>query len=200
VIGIVDYGASNTASITRALDALGRAHKFVSSGEHFDDISTLLLPGVGSFPLAMKALRDRGLIEPIQLFASERRPIVGICLGMQLLFDSSSEVTYTEGLGILSGSVQYLPETKTRGPAFGWDAVDFELPFTEFSGDYYFAHSLAVVPSSSAKVIASVQRESGPVVAGVANDAVLAFQFHPEKSSKLGLALLEASLLGVVST
>lgn len=201
MIGVVDYGAGNLRSIAMALDALALDYTFVASVDEAWKTDCLLLPGVGSFRLAMSQLESRSLVEPIQEFAFQGRPLVGICLGMQLLFESSSELGLTEGLGILAGEVIESPGVNRHGPALGWEAVEFESPLQGHRGDYYFAHSFEAKIKDDTLALATSKRDGETVNAGVRRDSVIGFQFHPEKSGQKGISLLGAAfrLLGIQS-
>jgi glutamine amidotransferase len=181
-----------------ALKALSVDHVLVSSGEQLQRVGSVLLPGVGSFKLAMSRLNALGLAEPLRSFAAEGKTMVGICLGMQLLFESSDELEHTKGLGILSGHVIESPNAKDHGPAFGWETVQFEDPLQGLEGDFYFAHSHEAQIEGDTKLLGSSRRDGNILVAGVRQDAVIGFQFHPEKSGEEGLSLLKSTfaLLG----
>lgn len=202
MIGIVDYGAGNLRSVAMALEALDLEHTFLVSSEEILQSDSLLLPGVGSFKLAMNRLESRGFVEPIRSFARQGKPLVGICLGMQLLFESSSELGLTNGLGILSGEVIESPGAEQRGPALGWEAVEFESPLKGHHGDYYFAHSFEAKIGGDTLALATSNRDAKTLIAGVRRGSIIGFQFHPEKSGDKGIALLGSTfeLLGVRSS
>jgi glutamine amidotransferase len=191
-----------------ALDAIGVEHKFLHLGEQVHEVDSLLLPGVGSFRQAMAKLQKAGFVEAIQAGTEDGKPILGICLGMQLLFESSEELGHTEGLGILSGKVVKSSRAQSYGPSLGWEYVSFEKEiFTkiyskrrlvasdlDLDGDYYFAHSYEAQISGDTQILCSSSRDSGILVAGVQSKSVRGIQFHPEKSGEAGLGLLRKLL------
>jgi glutamine amidotransferase len=161
--------------------------------------SGVVIPGVGAFPQAMTNLRALGLVEPLRALAEAGRPVLGICLGMQLLFDGSEELEPTAGLGLLPGQVMWL-RTNQRLPHIGWNEVRFERRSTLTEGlpaggcAFYHVHSLAPRPSEPGDVVGST--EYGERFATIVRRAnVAGVQFHPEKSSRDGLRLL-ANFLG----
>lgn len=196
MIGVIDYGAGNLRSLSVALTKLGRRHEFVDKAELLSqEFSHLLIPGVGSIRNAMTELGNRGFLEAIPRLYAEGQPIVGICLGMQLLFSWSEEDGGTDGLGLIEGQVKAFASRDT-GPIsrVGWDGVDFAME-GKLSGEYFFAHAFEVIPSDESVIIARANRDSDvELVAAVARDRLLGLQFHPEKSSTLGLACLEWAL------
>jgi imidazole glycerol-phosphate synthase subunit HisH len=194
MIGIVDYGMGNLFSVSKALERLG-AEYFISA-DHSELLNAdgLIIPGVGSFRDAMERLQ----VNTIKEYAATGKPLLGICLGMQLLFESSEENGLTEGLGLLPGSVQRFPGQTPEGesykvPHMGWNKLEFvkESPLTKsLEEDYvYFVHSYFVDAKNSDVLIAKADYHE-QVSAVVGKDNIMGMQFHPEKSSKLGMALL----------
>lgn len=194
MIGIVDYGMGNLFSVSKALERLG-ADYFIS-GDKNDLLKAdgLLLPGVGAFRDAMERLDA----DTIKGFAASGKPLLGICLGMQLLFEQSEENGLTKGLGLLPGSVQRFPGKTHEGetykvPHMGWNRLEFVKPsplLKNLEEDYvYFVHSYYVSAVNSDVLLAKAQYHE-PVSAVVGRDNIFGMQFHPEKSSKLGMALL----------
>lgn len=194
MIGIVDYGMGNLFSVSKALERLG-AEYFISA-DHSELLNAdgLIIPGVGSFRDAMERLQ----VNTIKEYAATGKPLLGICLGMQLLFESSEENGLTEGLGLLPGSVRRFPGQTPEGesykvPHMGWNKLEFvnDSPLTKnLEEDYvYFVHSYFVDAKNSEVLIAKADYYE-QVSAVVGKDHIMGMQFHPEKSSKLGMALL----------
>jgi imidazole glycerol-phosphate synthase subunit HisH len=195
MIGIVDYGMGNLFSVSKALERLG-ADYFIS-GEKGEllQADALILPGVGSFRDAMERLQ----VDTIKEFAATGKPLLGICLGMQLLFEDSNENGYTKGLGLLPGSVRRFSGTTADGelykvPHMGWNRLEFvqSSPLLKsLEEDYvYFVHSYFVNAENSDVLLAQADyHEQVSAVVGQGN--IYGMQFHPEKSSKLGMALLK---------
>ena len=194
MIGIVDYGMGNLFSVSKALERLG-AEYFISADKgKLLAADALLLPGVGSFRDAMERLP----VETIKEFVASGKPLLGICLGMQLLFERSEENGLTEGLGLLPGSVRRFPGITPEGqtykvPHMGWNRLEFvqESPLLKnLEEDYvYFVHSYYVDADNSDVLLAKANYNE-QVSAVVGRDNIFGMQFHPEKSSKLGMALL----------
>jgi len=191
-IAVVDYGMGNRRSVQKALEHVG-----ASSAITNDHAALLVVPGVGAFPLAMRRLHELGLDELIVARAIRQTPILGICLGMQLLFDRSEELEPTDGLGLIRGEVTWLDSPGLRIPHIGWNEVSLERhsPVTEgLPADgcpFYHVHSLAARPASDADVVATT--EYGERFATmVAHGSVFGVQFHPEKSSGHGLRMLQS--------
>ncbi len=196
-VGVIDYGMGNRRSVQKAIERAG-AHVVVT-GEHgeLDACDGLVLPGVGAFPLAMQRLRERGLDEHIRAGAVRGVPLLGICLGMQLLFERSEELEPSDGLGVLGGEVRWLDTRGLRLPHIGWSEVVFEQPSPLTQGlptdgcPFYHVHSLAVAPADPHDVLGSAEYgERFPTIVG--RGRVFGVQFHPEKSSKHGLQMLGA--------
>jgi len=194
VIGIIDFGMGNLFSVSKALERLN-ADYFISADKNkLLQADALILPGVGSFRDAMERLPA----ETIKKFAATGKPLLGICLGMQLLFEESEENGPTEGLGLLPGSVRRFSGRTQQGesykvPHMGWNRLEFvkESPLLKnLTEDYvYFVHSYYVGAENSEVLLAKTDYHE-QVSAVVGKDNVLGMQFHPEKSSRLGMALL----------
>jgi glutamine amidotransferase len=189
VIAIADYGMGNRRSVEKALAHVGAESVVTADVRH---ASAIILPGVGAFPEAMRNLERTGLGEALVERAAAGVPLLGICLGMQLLFESSSEHEGAQGLGILPGSVTRLESP--RLPHIGWNLVTFERAstLTEGLGDaaaFYHVHSFACRPADAADVVGTSEYGER-FVSVVERDNVMAAQFHPEKSSKDGLRML----------
>ena len=192
MIAIVDYGMGNRRSVEKALEHVGADPRLTADHDTIRDADGIVVPGVGAFPEAMRRCRAAGLDELIAERAAAGVPILGLCLGMQLLFESSDEHEGAAGLGLLRGRVTAL--TAPRVPHIGWNLVTFERPsaLTEGLGEaaaFYHVHSLAPVPGDERDVVG--RGEYGErFVSIVERDNVMGCQFHPEKSSRDGLQLL----------
>jgi imidazole glycerol-phosphate synthase subunit HisH len=193
VIAIVDYGMGNRRSVEKAFQHVGaepvvtRDHELIRAAER------IVVPGVGAFPAAMERLDALGLTELIRERARAGVPTLGICLGMQLLFERSSEHDGARGLGLLEGGVTYLDTRGRRLPHIGWNLVRMrrDAAITRGLGDvaFYHVHSLACRPEDDAVVVGTAEYgEAFPSIVERGN--VCGAQFHPEKSSRDGLALL----------
>jgi len=192
IIGIVDYGCGNLKSLENALEALGLASRRLSAPGDILAVDRLILPGVGHFGHAGNELDGRGLAGPLKARAAQGGPILGICLGMQLLFEGSSEAPGMPGLGLVTGSCERFEDPSLKVPHMGWSAVDF--------GDRtlaaYFVHSYFVPawPENRHAEALGLSRYGRPFVAAFRSGALAGFQFHPEKSGTQGLALLKEAL------
>ena len=192
-IAIVDYGAGNLMSVHNSLDFLGYENKIAASPEVIEQAAGVILPGVGAFPDAMDALHASGLTDAV-LEAARTKPFLGICLGMQMLFEESDEVRPCKGLGLLPGRIERI-RTSLKLPQIGWNALDILRPnaMTEGvqQGDYvYFVHSFMAVPAEEGD-LAAVTDYGARVPAMVARGNLFGCQFHPEKSGKVGLEMLK---------
>ena len=192
-IAIVDYGAGNLMSVHNSLDFLGYENKIAASPAVIEQAAGVILPGVGAFPDAMDALHASGLTDAV-LEAARTKPFLGICLGMQMLFEESDEVRPCKGLGLLPGRIERI-RTSLKLPQIGWNALDILRPnaMTEGvqQGDYvYFVHSFMAVPAEEGD-LAAVTDYGARVPAMVARGNLFGCQFHPEKSGKVGLAMLK---------
>ncbi|MDQ0254579.1 glutamine amidotransferase [Evansella vedderi] len=200
MIGIVDYGMGNLHSVTKGLERIGHTSYVSENPEELAKADRLLLPGVGSFRDGMEELKKRGLDTFLQQWAQDGRQLLGICLGMQLLFEESEENGPTKGLGLLPGQVLRFPGKREDGslykvPHMGWNRLTFHQPshpiLTDVpSGHVYFVHSYVVRTEDPDVLVASSQYgELVPAV--VARENVWGTQFHPEKSSVLGMQMLK---------
>ncbi|MBB4842414.1 glutamine amidotransferase [Paucibacter oligotrophus] len=196
MIGIVDVGIGNQGSIREAIYSLGADPVSVSKPGDLETVSHLILPGVGAFSHAVGCLRRSGLFEPIQAYVATGRPLLGICLGMQLLASIGDEDGLSEGLGLIPGRVSKLQEqADLRIPHVGWNEVRFAQAHAIFAGvkdsmDFYFVHSYEFLPESTSNVLGRTHH-GDDVVCAVGRDNVVGLQFHPEKSQKNGLRMLE---------
>jgi imidazole glycerol-phosphate synthase subunit HisH len=192
VIAIVDYGMGNRRSVEKALEHVGAQPRLTADHATIRAADGIVVPGVGAFPEAMRRFRAAGLAELIRERAEAGVPVLGLCLGMQLLFEASDEHEGAAGLGLLPGRVTALHAP--RVPHIGWNLVTFERPspLTEGLGEaaaFYHVHSLAPEPANPDDVVG--RGEYGErFVSIVERGNVMGVQFHPEKSSRDGLALL----------
>ena len=192
MIAIVDYGAGNLFSVKNACDYLGLETITTSDAKDLENADGIILPGVGAFADAMEKLEATGLIPVIKEQAG-KKPLIGICLGMQMLFDYSTEFGKTEGLGLIPGYVDLIDCGDLKLPQIGWNQIKKHNNCPAFAdvkdGDYvYFVHSFAA--RCDEKYLAATTEYGGTVVAAVANGNVMGTQFHPEKSGAVGLGIL----------
>jgi imidazole glycerol-phosphate synthase subunit HisH len=193
-IAVVDYGMGNRRSVQKALEHVGAHAEITRDHDALGSADGIVVPGVGAFPKAMTNLNELGLTQLIRDRA-QQTPILGVCLGMQLLFESSSELGQTEGLGLIEGDVTWLASGGLRIPHIGWNEVRFERPSLLTMGlpaagcPFYHVHSLAARPRSLAAIVGTT--EYGERFATIVQDGtVFGVQFHPEKSSAHGLRML----------
>lgn len=194
-VGIVDYGMGNRRSVEKALEHVGAEAVISSDPQELERADGLVLPGVGAFPAAMARLRELELDEAVRERAAAGVPLLGICLGMQLLFDSTTELGGADGLGLLPGEVRKLAAGGERLPHIGWNLVTWRRPSALTAGlpdacAFYHVHTYAAAPADPSDVLGEGDY-GGPFVSAVARESVFGVQFHPEKSSVHGLALLE---------
>ena len=193
-VALVDYGMGNRRSVEKALEHVGARVVRTAEREVIGAADAIVLPGVGAFPEAMRRLAARGLVELIRERAHAGVPLLGICLGMQLLFDASDEHEGAAGLGLLAGTVGRLRAPGLKIPHIGWNTVTFtrRSPLTEGLGEaaaFYHVHSFACRPHEETDVL-GLGEYGEPFVSIVERGNVVGAQFHPEKSSLDGLALL----------
>ncbi|MCI7472414.1 MAG: imidazole glycerol phosphate synthase subunit HisH [Clostridiales bacterium] len=189
---IVDYGVGNLKSVTNAMDYLGLNTCITSDPRELERADAIILPGVGAFPDAADKLRGTGL-DQVLTAQAERKPILGICLGMQLLFDRGEEVRKCKGLGLVGGCVRRI-KTDLKLPHIGWNSLSYPNTSPLFAGVeegryVYFVHSFCGVAADPSTVIAQTDYGT-PVVAAVQKGNVYGCQFHPEKSGEVGLQIL----------
>lgn len=198
MIAIVDYGVGNLFSLRSSFAAIGAEACVTGDRTVLARADRLILPGVGAFADAAAQLRETGLAEVVRERAAAGVPLMGICLGMQLLFDRSLEYGDHEGLGLISGCVRPIADVIPSGlkiPHIGWNALRFARPHPLFgridAGDYvYFVHSYYA--SDCAESVIATTDYGAPLTAAVARGNVLGCQFHPEKSGAVGLNILRA--------
>jgi imidazole glycerol-phosphate synthase subunit HisH len=194
-IAVVDYGMGNRRSVEKALEHVGARASISGDPERLRAAAGLVVPGVGAFPRAMSNLRELGLDELLHERLAAGTPVLGVCLGMQLAFDSSSELGGSAGLGIVAGEVQPLRAAGRKLPHIGWNEVDFRLPGSPLLAGlpercaFYHVHSLAPVPANAEDVLGTADY-GGEFVTAVERGCFYGVQFHPEKSSAAGLRLL----------
>lgn len=194
-IAIVDYGRGNLHSVSKAVERLG--YETVVTGEKDVILAAdgVILPGVGAFGDAMDHLRGNRLDQVVKKAAASGQPLLGVCLGMQLLFTRGEEYGTHEGLDILPGTVvRFSPDLGVKIPHMGWNKLHYKQPQHQLfsgleEGHVYFVHSYHVQPEAAGDLLA-VSDYGGPVTAIVGRDNVYGMQFHPEKSSQLGMQLL----------
>lgn len=192
-IVIVDYGMGNLHSVNKAMAAVGAEPLITSNPAIIAKAEKLILPGVGAFGDCMANLHKWGLISVLQEYLASGRPFLGICLGMQVLFEGSEEAPGVEGLGYFKGKVKRIV-TDYKVPHMGWNQLELAEPSSllyNAGGEYvYFVHSFHCVPDDK-KIITSVCNYGTDITASVGKDNVQAVQFHPEKSSTAGLQMLK---------
>jgi len=201
MIGIIDYGMGNLRSVQKGFERVGATARIITYPEEIAACDKLVLPGVGAFKDAARTLRDKHLISPILEFIGKGKPFLGICLGMQLLLDVSYEDGEYTGLGVIPGKVVSFDFTGIQGerrlkiPHMGWNQLFWERPVPMLEGlepgcSGEFVHSYFVVPQTDA-VIATRTHYGIDFTSMIWKDIVFATQFHPEKSQKVGLKMLE---------
>ncbi len=195
MIAIVDYGMGNLRSVQKALEKIGQSAEIVTRPEQVRSAERLILPGVGAFRDAIHELQRLKLVDPIREHIRSDKPFLGICLGLQLLFDVSYEDGEWPGLGVLAGDVvRFPPSAELKVPHMGWNTLEPTGPvklLQDLPSDasVYFVHSYYVVPRDPS-VIAARTTYGVPFTSMVARGNMYATQFHPEKSQKVGLKLL----------
>ncbi|MBQ3217567.1 MAG: imidazole glycerol phosphate synthase subunit HisH [Akkermansia sp.] len=194
--GIIDYGAGNLSSVCNSFRAIGMEGKLIRTEAELAGVTHLVLPGVGAFGDCARALRDQGLAEPIRRWIDEDKPFLGICIGYQILFESSEESPGADGLGILKGHVRRFPEGELKVPHMGWNSVHPTRqadPIWQGMGSapyFYYVHSYFPEPEDSS-IIAATSTYGCSFAAAIRRGRMIATQFHPEKSQMLGLKLLQ---------
>jgi len=194
MIALIDYGVGNLRSVEKALEAVGADVRLTSQPEAILAAEKVVLPGVGAFGDGMAGLLERNLVETVQSVTERGTPLLGICLGMQLLFESSDELGHHPGLGLLPGCVQRFPEEGQKIPQTGWNQLIIQAESPLLAGintdDYaYFNHGYYCQPANSQDILATTEYilEYASVVT---RGRLFGAQFHPEKSQSVGLAIL----------
>ncbi len=200
MIAIVDYGMANLHSVERALQNAGGSPIITGDPDVIAEADKVVLPGVGAFCAAMSNLHERGLVDAVKAAALAGKPFLGICLGLQLLFDSSTELGTSHGLGICAGSVQrFYPDSPAplgiKIPHIGWNALHFTHPSRFFrnveeGACVYFVHSYFPVPQDDS-IVSAVSNHGIDFCCAIEMGNVMAVQFHPEKSGAVGRVMLK---------
>lgn len=195
MIAIIDYGAGNLKSVSKALEKIGAEAKITADAVVINSSDAMILPGVGSFGAAIIRLKELGLDKTICQNVALGKPLLGICLGMQLLFDRSFEDGQWEGLGLIKGDVVKFPKSNLKVPHMGWNQLILNRHDEIGSGisqdDYaYFVHSYYAVPNNTDDVVFYAEYDI-KVPAVVKKGLIIGMQFHPEKSAETGMKLLE---------
>lgn len=202
-IAIVDYGLGNLHSVEKALAHLGAQVIMAQSGSQLAAADKIVLPGVGAFRDGMSGLQERGHVEALHAAAAAHKPILGICLGAQLLLSESEEFGQTRGLGLIPGRVVKIPAAGIKVPHVGWARLQSTQNGCWKSGVLrrtpeqmwaYFVHSYHMVPADEADMAATVVSGSHIITAAVCRGAITGLQFHPEKSGQPGLDMIGAFL------
>jgi len=196
-ISIIDYGMANLRSVQKAFEQVGHRAEIISRPEQIESADKVVLPGVGAFQDAVATLRAQELDRPVIGHIQRGKPFLGICLGLQMLFDVGYEDGEHHGLGVLKGKCVRFDVDRTMGlkvPHMGWNQLDVRRPSPLFNGlpegaGVYFVHSYYVEPEDP-NVIATTTDYGVPFVSSVWRDNIMATQFHPEKSQKVGLQIL----------
>lgn len=197
MIIIIDYGMGNLRSVQKAFERSGRRATISSDPEVVLKAKKVVLPGVGAFPACMENLQKFNLIEPIHEVIRSKRPFLGICMGLQVLFDEGEEFGIHKGLGIIPGRVVRLQlPKKFKIPHMGWNRIrkTKRVPLLDEIEDnsfFYFVHSYHVVPKNGS-LVATVTDYGRDFVSSIASDNIFACQFHPEKSQALGLKVIKS--------
>jgi imidazole glycerol-phosphate synthase subunit HisH len=195
-LAIVDYGMGNLRSVQKAFERLGHAAEVTRDPERIASAPGVVLPGVGAFGACMTNLGVLGLVEPVKYAIASGRPFLGICLGMQLLFEESEEFGPVAGLGVLPGRVvRFAADPERKIPHMGWNALRIVQAAPTLAGIddgayVYFVHSYYPVPADPA-VVATTTPYGPEFASSVARDNLFACQFHPEKSQQVGLRMLD---------
>tara|TARA_B100001057_G_C22562466_1_gene837856 strand:+ start:157 stop:762 length:606 start_codon:yes stop_codon:yes gene_type:complete len=191
---IIDYGVGNVLSIKRSLDHVGVKSITTNNKKKIENCSHLILPGVGAFSSAMNLLKENKLDQVIKDFAKSGKPVLGICLGMQLLFEESYEFGKWKGLSILPGKVMKINIKNNNVPIVGWFKIESKKKniLEKYSGKYlYLVHSYECRPKRKKDVIGTYKINKNKISCAVKSKNILGFQFHPEKSSFDGLKILK---------
>lgn len=197
MVAIIDYGAGNLQSVKKALDYLGYENVVTQDKDVIASASHIILPGVGSFGDAMASIRERGLEDVIINAASGKKPFLGICLGLHLLFEESDESPNVKGLGIFKGKIKTIPKDNgLKVPHMGWNSVSLKQSDGIFknvkdNSYFYFVHSYYLTDAEP-DIVAGTTQYGVEIECAVQKGLVCATQFHPEKSSEAGLQLLKS--------
>ena len=208
-LAIVDYGMGNLFSVRRAAEICGAEHVVIASTpESILNADRLVLPGVGAFKNGIDGLRNADLIEPIKQFSATGKPMLGICLGAQLLTTYSHEFGHSLGLNLIPGNVSAIEvkaESNLKLPVIGWSAISIQKTHTEWEKSclrivntndaVYFVHSYHVLPDKTSDLLATYDYGGIKITAAIKRDNITGVQFHPEKSGQVGLSILQRFIL-----
>lgn len=196
MIGILDYGMGNLGSVSNACKFLKLPATILTSPTGLDSCNSLILPGVGAYGDCLKHLQDKGWVDPVKTWIAEDRPFLGICLGLQALFETSEESPQVAGLGVMRGTVRRFPsDANVKVPQIGWNRVrqpKRDEPLFQNVPDnsfFYFVHSY-YVDAEDADLVAGTTEHGLTYTSAVSRGNLMAVQFHPEKSQALGLQML----------
>lgn len=194
MIAIIDYDAGNVKSVEKALQALNQEVVITNDKETLLAADKVILPGVGAFGDAMEKLQAYGLVDVIHELVEKKKPFLGICLGLQLMFEESEESPGVKGLGLLKGKIVRFPQSELKVPQIGWNSLEFPKESVLFrdinNGEYvYFVHSYYL--KAEEDIVVATTEYGVTVHAAVEKDNIFACQFHPEKSSGVGLHILK---------
>jgi glutamine amidotransferase len=194
LIAVLDYGIGNLRSAQKGLQHVGADARLTSDLKLIADAGAVVLPGVGNFGACMTALREAGLEAAVHDAIATKRPFLGICVGMQMLFESSEESPGVSGLGVIAGDIRWLP-AEVQKPQMQWNQLKIVKQDEMFAGIsenpwMYFVHSLSAVPQQQSVVVANCNY-GADLVAAIRSENIFATQFHPEKSATEGLKILE---------
>ena len=195
LLGLIDYGSGNLRSVGKALLKIGARVELLSAAARLDEMDAVVLPGVGAFGDCAMQLRERGLWDPLANWLQADRPFLGICLGYQLLFESSEETPGIAGFGRFGGAVRRFAADGLKVPQIGWNALNFTQPTARLwrgleDGPYvYFVHSYYPQPADPG-IVSATAEYGAPFAAAIEQGNTLGVQFHPEKSQSAGLAML----------
>lgn len=201
---VVDYQIGNLFSLARALEKSGIEPIFSDEASVIRSADRLILPGVGAFEFCARMIAERDLVDPVREFVGTGRPFLGICVGMQLLFERSQEFGSHEGFGFLQGAIECIPtgDATRKVPHIGWNRLLLPARRSDWAGtvlepltpehhSVYFVHSYAAQPADERVRLADVDYNGALISAAVQNEHILGMQFHPEKSGEVGLAILK---------
>lgn len=200
-VHIVDYGIGNLLSVARAVEKAGGEPRLTRDPAEIASAERLLLPGVGAFEACMRTLGEYGLVESVTAFAASGRPFLGICVGMQMMFDYSLEFGRHTGLGIVPGHVTAIPSKGRKVPHIGWSELDLPTGRSDWQGTLladaapgvaaaYFLHSFECIPRHAVDRLADADYGGHAVCAAIQRGNVIGFQCHPEKSGPTGLRII----------
>ena len=207
-VTVVDYGIGNLLSVARAFEHCGATVLLTDDASKILTADYLVLPGVGAFADGMAGLTELGLVDPIKEYATRERPLLGICLGMQMMLDKSEEFGVTRGLGLIAGKVKAIPSVDVRGgahkiPHIGWNQIyppfsdtwrNTILDRTSKDTPFYFVHSFTAQPDAQEHRLADCSYNGILISAAISKDNIYGCQFHPEKSGRDGIIILNRFL------